>query len=112
MSISGSKLIAEYIDVHKNNYTLDDRVNNIIDYLFCDFGINCGIDNVNSHTQKYGKITPIDDRVRKDFMLHLSKKYNIYSLGRFATWRQILLDDVCKDLRVIESLINSGGYDR
>lgn len=31
--------------------------------------------------------------------------YGIYSLGRFATWRQILMDDVVKDVKVIEQLI-------
>ena len=50
---------------------------------------------------------PIDDKTRKDFIYTLTEKYNIYSVGRFATWRQLLLDDVVNDISVIERLITS-----
>lgn len=56
--------------------------------------------------QKYGKLAPIDPRVRRAFILALTDRYNTYSLGRFATWRQILLDDVVHDIQVIERFIN------
>jgi hypothetical protein len=36
----------------------------------------------------------------------LTEEHNIYSLGRFATWRQLLLDDLVKDIGVIEKLID------
>jgi hypothetical protein len=52
-----------------------------------------------------GKIQPIDETVRKRFLLWLTEKHNIYSLGRFATWRNILLDDIVKDVKQIESMI-------
>jgi hypothetical protein len=55
-----------------------------------------------------GKIRPIDERIRKRFMLWLTEKYNIYSLGRFATWRNILLDDVANDVHRIEVMIEQG----
>lgn len=57
--------------------------------------------------QPYGKIMPIDDAERKSFIIGLTDEFGIYSLGRFATWRQILLDDVAEDLRVIDSLMQS-----
>ena len=50
---------------------------------------------------------PIDDKIRKDFIYTLTEKYNIFSVGRFATWRQLLLDDVVNDISVIERLIAS-----
>lgn len=55
-----------------------------------------------------GKIRPIDDRIRKQFMLHLTEEYGIYSLGRFACWRNILLDDVVQDVKKIEHLMEVG----
>lgn len=55
--------------------------------------------------QKYAKILPIDDTARKRFILWASEKYNIYSFGRFATWRPgLLMDDLVNDLRVIQRL--------
>jgi hypothetical protein len=63
--------------------------------------------------QKYAKILPIDEGVRKRFILWASENHNVYSLGRFATWRPgLLLDDVVNDVRVIHKLINGGSsYD-
>lgn len=58
--------------------------------------------------QKFGKITPISEEVRVAFILHLTDKWNIYSLGRFATWRPLLLDDLVKDIKHIEAMIRSG----
>lgn len=55
--------------------------------------------------QKYGKLLPIDEEKRHAFILMLSDRYGIYSLGRFATWRQILLDDVVHDVEVIDNFI-------
>jgi hypothetical protein len=60
------------------------------------------IKNVNAREQKYAKILPIDENQRKRFLLWATEHFNIYSLGRFATWRPgLLLDDVVNDVRVI-----------
>lgn len=75
--------------------------------------------NVNTHSDSIienavinhipiGKIMPIDERVRKQFILHLTEDYKIFSLGRFACWRNILLDDVVQDVKRIEAMIESG----
>lgn len=61
-------------------------------------------------TQQYGKIAPIDDKVRREFMLHMTLNYNIYSVGRFACWRNILLDDVYRDNFKVREMINSDPY--
>jgi hypothetical protein len=62
--------------------------------------------------QQYGKIAPIDDSVRKRMMFRLTHERGIFSLGRFATWRNILLDDVVDDIAVIKRLIRAGhAYD-
>jgi hypothetical protein len=55
-----------------------------------------------------GKILPIDEKNRKRFILWLTEKHGIYSLGRFACWRNILLDDIVKDVKRIEGMIEKG----
>lgn len=61
--------------------------------------------------QKFGKITGIDNQIRKKFITKLTLNYNIYSLGRFATWRpKVMLDDVLEDIFVIRRLIEGGKY--
>lgn len=57
--------------------------------------------------QEYGKILPIPEAERTRFMVWLTDNHNIYSLGRFATWRPILLDDLVKDIEKIEQMIQS-----
>lgn len=62
--------------------------------------------------QRYGKIAPIDEAVRKSLVAFLTERYGIFSIGRFATWRNILLDDVVQDTEVLKRLIKSSAYDR
>lgn len=57
--------------------------------------------------QRYGKIVPIDDAARKQLIFRLSHEHGIYPLGRFATWRNILLDDVVDDIQSIKRLLRS-----
>lgn len=63
-----------------------------------------------SSDQKYGKILPIDEAVRREFIVWASEEHGVYPLGRFATWRPgLLLDDVVNDVRVIQRLVKSKG---
>jgi NAD(P)-binding Rossmann-like domain len=56
--------------------------------------------------QPYFKITAIDESERKKFMRWATVHHNVYSLGRFATWRpKLLLDDLVSDIRSIEGWI-------
>lgn len=57
--------------------------------------------------QEYGKIVPIEEGLRQEFIYSMTRNFGIYSLGRYATWRQILLDDLQKDLKTIETLIGA-----
>jgi hypothetical protein len=62
--------------------------------------------------QRYGKIAPVDDSVRKQLLFKLTHEHKIYSLGRFATWRNILLDDVVADIDAIKRLLKAdSAYD-
>lgn len=72
------------------------------------FGIKqSSLVSVSENVQKYGKIAPIDDRMRKHMMFTASADFCVYSLGRFACWRNILLDDVYEDFFKIKRMINT-----
>ena len=60
-----------------------------------------------SHTQAFGKIAPMEESLRRRLILTLTQERHIYSLGRFATWRNILLDDIVHDAAVIKRLLNA-----
>lgn len=64
------------------------------------------------HRQNFGKIAPIDARLRKELLFQLTSEHGIFSLGRFAQHRNILLDDVVHDIEVIKGLIfNASRYE-
>jgi hypothetical protein len=82
-------------------------------FVLDSFGLNQeDVEPIESTSQRFGKIAPIDDEWRKNFIFNLTNQHNIYSVGRFATWRNILLDDVLNDLFVVKKLMNSGVYER
>lgn len=62
-------------------------------------------------SQQYGKIAPVDDAVRKAFMFEATTRFGVYSLGRFAVWKNILLDDVYDDVFAIRRMIEQSNYD-
>lgn len=106
--------------ITKDILIIESRGDRVIDLdemnmVLCSFGLDPtsgiivgGIDRV---SQRYGKIAQVDDWQRKQLILRLSTEFNIYSLGRFATWRNILLDDVVDDIAVIKRLMRVGPYD-
>ena len=64
-----------------------------------------------SHQQPFGKLRPIDEQKRRDFIRMMSRDYGVYSLGRFATWRNILLDDVLHDIHQIRRMMTQDEYE-
>lgn len=74
--------------------------------------LNEKVSNVRFAVSSYSKILPISDQARKDFMFWATKNSEIYSLGRYATWRPgLLLDDLVKDIRLIDGWIGRSNYD-
>lgn len=83
-----------------------------VDDLEKAFGLRSGsLEPISKTKQSFGKIAPIDDVWRKQFQFRLTHDHGIYSLGRFGTWRNILLDDVLQDLDVVKKMMNVGSYD-
>jgi len=111
VSITGNQFIAEFIKDPLVHYGVNFDANMLKDLsmvLAREFGIhNLRLKNgFEVKEQKYGKLVPIDDCQRKEFIMYLTDQYGIYSLGRFATWRQLLLDDIVDDVKIIEQLID------
>lgn len=65
--------------------------------------------------QPYAKIDAATDREKalcRTFMHWATVNHNVYSLGRFATWRAgLLLDDLVQDVQKIDRWIGAGHYD-
>lgn len=124
-SITGDQLIVEYAFPGLSEGNAKDHMRSLTDYpknahdhlhwVLSLFGMTSGavIGKPEFKRQRYAKILPIDDNTRKRFMLWATEHHNIYSFGRFATWRPGLLqDDLINDLRVIQKLANGGtSYD-
>lgn len=115
MSITGNKVIAEFNSELKDYYRINKFKMPIVEviehFLFGDFGIKCtGLHNVLESHQKYGKLIETDPEICKKFISWATNKHNIYSLGRWGTHRQLLMDDVVNDIKVISKLIDNNNY--
>lgn len=62
--------------------------------------------------QEYGKIVALADDARHHILMELTRQHRVYSLGRFATWRNILLDDLPQDADRIRELMSMSDYRR
>lgn len=112
ISITKDLLIAEEMR-HEDGrgYQQDaEVVNNLIQQAF---GITPDqLEFIDATHQSYGKVDELPPALRKQVLFELTAKHRIYSLGRFATWRNILLDDVVQDINVIKRLLKTrGAYD-
>lgn len=78
-----------------------------------DFGLPwVKFDEIDDKVQRYGKIVDIDSTERRRLLRELTERGGIYSLGRFATWRNVLLDDVANDIEVIRRMMSLDRYGR
>jgi len=105
-SITGDTLIVETTANACYDIDSEEAVNNA-------FGLHWEqAEMIEQVDQKYGKIAPIDEALRKQLLFKLTHEHNIYSLGRFATWRNILLDDVVDDIAAIKRMLKANSaYD-
>lgn len=63
--------------------------------------------------QKFQKILPIDESIRRKFIIYATDLFGVYSLGRFSTWRvNLLLDDIVNDVRIINHMIKHSNYEQ
>jgi hypothetical protein len=118
MSITGNRIIAEFTKDYFSKETSATADENAIQFfikhfLEIDFGMSdVSISNIEKHHQVYGKLIPCDTNEVKEFIHWASISHGIFSLGRWGTHRQLLMDDVVSDIKVIDNLIRSKGYSR
>lgn len=65
------------------------------------------VESIHFNTQEFGKIQEISEKVRQDFIRYATEKYNIYSLGRFACWKNLLTDDTFESIFKIMKMIQA-----
>lgn len=104
LSFTGNRLIVETtMEVH------EDYIGKLLSEVF---GVNNPYKLIEMNKeQKLGKFVPLEEEYRKRLMLDITQRHGIYSLGRHATWRKVLLDDIYKDIEKIERMIKHSAYD-
>jgi len=98
-SITHSRVIVEFTADPK------EEAGSYLEDCLDNFGIACGHSKIEISKQTYGKLVPVSLLEGRRFLLAMTDKYHMYSIGRFATWRQILLDDVVHDVKLVDSWI-------
>ena len=106
-------LIVESISAYMTHAEMMDELDTVLDA----FGLpveQVALDQstAQSTMQPYGKIVDMDKGLREAFMHELTTAHRVFSLGRFATWRNILLDDVVNDIAAIDRLVKASEYSR
>jgi len=110
-TLHGQDLTLEFVFDPKGEKPLEDIVNDAWLRFFNQIQTSLiipAVKDISVSKMAFGKLMPVDEAVRKSFMLYLTERHNIYSLGRFAVWRNILLDDVVQDVKKIETMIQEG----
>lgn len=106
VSITGNELIIEFSHFSEKHPPQGDKnLYDTVEFAAGMFGIKRTSileESIEVRTQKYQKIMPVNDAARKEFINWATRNYNVYSLGRFATWKpSLLMDDVVKDIQRI-----------
>lgn len=107
-SMTGDLLIIESMAERRTSEMPSRWIDNL-DMVAAALGLPIeGLESLETSHQRFGKIVPLPDAARKRLLFRLTHEHGIYSLGRFATWRNILLDDVVNDIAVVKRLARSG----
>lgn len=107
MSITKDLLIVEEVHNTIGEIWAGDReVTSLIQHAF---GVEMdALEFLDDTEQSYRKVDELSATLRKQVLLELTARYQVFSLGRFATWRNVLLDDVIQDINVIKRLMKTG----
>ena len=112
-SITGNRFIVETAEEDIDDLDMPLVYESMLHILDSAFGIDYkGDAKLELNHQPYGKLIECDTNEVKKFIGWASNTHNIYSLGRWGTHRQILMDDVVNDIKVIDKMIRSNNYER
>lgn len=103
-TLNNDGILAEYIDG-----TSDEIVKQEILIVAAAFGIKTSnIIGREIHFMKHGKIIGgKENKQRLKIMSELTEKFNIYSLGRYATWNEsVKTEDLIHDLKKIDTMMS------
>lgn len=104
-SITGSELMVERLGGVSNQ-------DELIDTLGA-FGLRPhDVRYQGTNNQRLGKIVELPAAVRKPLLARITREHSIWCLGRFATWRNVLLDDVLDDIFHIRAMAEMEPYDQ
>jgi hypothetical protein len=107
-SMVGSRMIVETRREPMAMYYVPDSAQQLLRQAGMYFGIDQEWKEITTKRQEYGKIVPIaDPEEGREFIYIMSQELGLYSVGRFALWRQLLLDDIVHDIQVVERLISA-----
>ena len=98
ISLERNVLVIESQSRHPNKDELADAIK-----IFGIYPMDLGRQTLS--TQKHGKMVDMDEDLRKLVINQLTEKYGIYSLGRYATWRNITSDVLIDDLEKIAKMM-------
>lgn len=107
-TLQDSELIMEFMQ-GVDPYTATDSAELLLNDLL---GFKPVILQTSVTPQRYGKMVAIEEDVRRAFIAWATEHHGVYSLGRFATWRPLLLDDLVQDIKKIDLLLESDTYGR
>lgn len=108
-SITGDVLILESVATWQGQQSLDLGLRPFENEMTGAFRIALdACEPLGRVSQEYGKIVSLPDAQRKAILFKMTHDHGLYSLGRFATWRNVLLDDIVQDIQVIKNLMGAG----
>lgn len=102
-SVTGSSLIVE--SKATINWADISLVLNSMGLSACDVS-----QTLENHVQPMGKLTEVNDSERRMMIYKMSHDHGVFSLGRFALHKNILLDDVAHDIKVIKAMMKDDSY--
>lgn len=120
VSITGNRLIVEYAWPFGNNPKVNgpSGVQEAISVLGLTNILPPSTSDIEVSSSRYAKIDNVlfdgenGDAERRKFIMWATDVHNVYSFGRFATWRPgLMMDDLVKDIDVISQIIEHGNYD-
>jgi len=102
-SITGKTLIIESKDEIDNEY---------LGIVLKSMGLDSSIIEIEmgNHIQPMGKLSDVNDSERRVMIYKMSHDHGVFSLGRFALHKNILLDDVAHDIRVVKAMMADDSY--
>lgn len=108
LSIYRASITGETLIIESKGLIEENEISIVMDSMGLSYS-NCSV-ILDNHIQPMGKLSEVNDSERRMMIYKMSHDHGVFSLGRFALHKNILLDDVAKDIRVIKSMMADDSY--